>query len=208
MTGNCKGKNSLSYLWHVHFWLHILPFISGYIYEISAVKMIFQQGAMETQSVIIMRPSLRSPVTTMQDVPREPESARHGKPTCVWIAVLPYHPPWQSGISADSKQIHLTRTSLHKRNFHPTSARFHKMRDATPPSVRLKAAAWARRGRVSNQKAGTSVLLHRDTRALSWGPHGTQWGARQRWHSEWRARVKVGIFLKCRFWFSRSGGGA
>lgn len=52
MTGSCRGKNSLSCLWHVRFWVQTLPFISGDIHVIWAVRIIFQKGSTETQSVI------------------------------------------------------------------------------------------------------------------------------------------------------------
>lgn len=152
MTGSYRRKNGLSCVRHVHFWVKTLPFINGDVYEIWAVKMIFQKGVTVTQSTVIVRLSLsRSSTRRMQDTRQEPEPARLSKPTDrSVISVLPSPPPTCPGTqeSAQSqKQIHLTSSWLHKGKIST-----HQVSDSPDEqcfsAIWLKTATWAPRGRA------------------------------------------------------------
>ena len=132
-------------------------------------------------------PSLsRSPVTRMQDAPWEPESVGHRQPIHLTVnfSECPL-PPNNLGIQ-EIRTNPKGNSSNQKLDFlredsHPTSARFHKMKDATLSSHRLKNTEWAQREELvkGKQTSPFSSVAHRCPE-----PWWLIARSRQRWYSE------------------------
>lgn len=87
----------------------------------------------------------------------------------------------------------------------PTSAWFHKMKAATPPSDRLKMAALGTERKSRERKAGTCFVLNRLRSPELRNAHCTVTSSQRRYSESDMLKCESGFLLKRKFWFHRSG---